>query len=102
MSAFLSLGSQSSRSEKMEQRRQRHGCPPEAAMAGDEASGEADEASGLRGHGEWRSGTGMPMEAAYAELGLSVEDDGEVKSQGNACMAAAASRQRQKYIQGLA
>ena len=83
MRAFLSLGSQSSRSEKMEQRRQRHGCPPEA-MAGEEASmalpGEADEASGLRGHGEWRSGTGMPMEAA--ELGLRVE--GEPKSQGNA------------------
>ena len=84
MSAFLSLGSQSSRSEKMEQRRQRHGCPPEA-IAGEEARGEADEARGLRGHGEWRSGTGMPMEAAAAELGLSVEDDdGEVKSQGNA------------------
>ena len=80
-SAFLSLGSQSSRSEKMEQRRHLHDAEEEEAALG-------EVASGLLGHGEAApapgggGGMGIPM------LGLRVEEeDGEVKSQGNACRA---------------
>ena len=86
-SAFLSFGSQSSRSEKMEQRRHLH----DAAEEEEAALGEV--ASGLLGHGEVApaptggGGMGIPM------LGLRVEEeDGEEKSQGNA--ACRAGRQR--------
>ena len=95
-SAFLSFGSQSSRSEKMEQRRHLHDAEEEEAALG-------EVASGLLGHGEAAlapggGGMGIPIDAAV--LGLRVEEeDGEVKSQGKACRAGRQRRDNEECPQ---